>query len=95
MLVTCCTGLYAPGLDFDIRRPPGAGYDGGADDDRVHGLLCGDQRAEAGAAYCAVGAEPKVLMVNLELCTLHLQETQELEQVLSFLVFARWLLRRA
>jgi predicted naringenin-chalcone synthase len=27
-------------------------------------------------------------MVNLELCTLHLQETQELEQVLSFLVFA-------
>jgi predicted naringenin-chalcone synthase len=29
-----------------------------------------------------------VLMVNLELCTLHFQETQELEQVLSFLVFA-------
>ena len=27
-------------------------------------------------------------MVNLELCTLHLQETQDLEQVLSFLVFA-------
>ena len=29
-----------------------------------------------------------VLMLNLELCSLHLQETQELEQVLSFLVFA-------
>jgi predicted naringenin-chalcone synthase len=28
-----------------------------------------------------------VLLVNLELCTLHLQETQDLEQVLSFLVF--------
>ncbi len=27
-------------------------------------------------------------MVNLELCTLHFQETQDLEQVLSFLVFA-------
>jgi predicted naringenin-chalcone synthase len=27
-------------------------------------------------------------MLNLELCTLHLQETQDLEQVLSFLVFA-------
>jgi predicted naringenin-chalcone synthase len=27
-------------------------------------------------------------MVNLELCTLHLQETHDLEQVLSFLVFA-------
>jgi predicted naringenin-chalcone synthase len=31
--------------------------------------------------------EAKVVAVNLELCTLHLQETQELEQVLSFLVF--------
>ena len=29
-----------------------------------------------------------VLMVNLEQCTLHFQETQELEQMLSFLVFA-------
>ncbi len=27
-------------------------------------------------------------MVNLELCTLHLQETSELESVLSFLIFA-------
>jgi len=37
-----------------------------------------------------VRSDPKanVLMVNLELCTLHFQETQELEQVLSFLVFA-------
>jgi predicted naringenin-chalcone synthase len=37
-----------------------------------------------------VRSDPKagVLMLSLELCTLHLQETQELEQVLSFLVFA-------
>jgi alpha-pyrone synthase len=37
-----------------------------------------------------VRSDPKagVLMVNLELCTLHFQETQELEPVLSFLVFA-------
>lgn len=36
-----------------------------------------------------VRSEPnaKVLVLNLELCTLHLQETQELEQVLSFLLF--------
>jgi predicted naringenin-chalcone synthase len=30
----------------------------------------------------------QVLVLNLELCTLHLQETQDLEKVLSFLVFA-------
>ena len=32
--------------------------------------------------------EASVLVLNLELCTLHFQETQDLEQVLSFLLFA-------
>ena len=32
--------------------------------------------------------EAKVLVLNLELCSLHFQETENLEQVLSFLVFA-------
>jgi alpha-pyrone synthase len=32
--------------------------------------------------------EATVLVMNLELCTLHLQETHDLEQVLSFLLFA-------
>jgi predicted naringenin-chalcone synthase len=37
-----------------------------------------------------VRSEPDsvVLILNLELCTLHLQETVELEQMLSFLLFA-------
>ncbi|HYS46787.1 MAG TPA: 3-oxoacyl-[acyl-carrier-protein] synthase III C-terminal domain-containing protein, partial [Rhizomicrobium sp.] len=30
----------------------------------------------------------RVLAVNLELCTLHLHETQDLEEILSFLLFA-------
>ncbi|HEY0308863.1 MAG TPA: type III polyketide synthase [Acidobacteriaceae bacterium] len=88
VLVTCCTGLYAPGLDFEIV-------------DHL-GLSTGVERTMVGfmGCYAAINAlklarhivrsDPKagVLMVNLELCTLHLQETQELEQVLSFLVFA-------
>ncbi|HTW45032.1 MAG TPA: type III polyketide synthase [Acidobacteriaceae bacterium] len=88
VLVTCCTGLYAPGLDFEIV-------------DYI-GLSPGVERTIIGfmGCYAAINAlklarhivrsEPgaAVLMVNLELCTLHLQETQELEQVLSFLIFA-------
>ena len=37
-----------------------------------------------------VRSEPaaRVLAVNLELCTLHLHETAELEEILSFLLFA-------
>jgi predicted naringenin-chalcone synthase len=87
VLVTSCTGLYAPGLDFDIL-------------DHL-GLATSVERTMIGFMGCyaainglkqarhIVRSEPnaKVLLVNLELCTLHLQETQELEQVLSFLVF--------
>src|SRR5918912_1008217 len=32
--------------------------------------------------------EARVLTVNLELCTIHLQETSELESILSFVIFA-------
>ena len=37
-----------------------------------------------------VRSEPsaQVLAVNLELCTLHLKETDDIEQILSFLIFA-------
>ena len=88
VLVTSCTGLYAPGLDFEIGD--------------YLGLAPTVERTMIGfmGCYAAINAlklarhivrserEAKVLVVNLELCTLHLQETQDLEQVLSFLGFA-------
>ena len=88
VLVTTCTGLYAPGLDFDIVDHLGLnthvertmiGFMGCYA--AINGLKAARHivRSESGA---------KVLMVNLELCTLHLQETFDLEQVLSFLVFS-------
>ena len=42
------------------------------------------------AARHIVRSEPeaRVLVLNLELCSLHMQETQDLEQMLSFLLFA-------
>jgi alpha-pyrone synthase len=88
VLVTCCTGLYAPGLDFDILDHLGL-------DTTIERTMIGFMGCYAAInglkqARHIVRSEPdaKVLMVNLELCTLHLQETQDLEQVLSFLVFA-------
>ncbi len=88
VIVTSCTGLYAPGLDFEIV-------------DHLD-LASTVERTMIGfmGCYAAINAlklarhivrsepESRVLVVNLELCTLHLQHTQDLEQVLSFLVFA-------
>ncbi len=88
VLVTCCTGLYAPGLDFEIVEH--LGLSPGVERTMVGFMGCYAAINALKLARHIVRSEPEasVLMLNLELCTLHFQETQELEQVLSFLVFA-------
>ncbi len=88
VLVTCCTGFYAPGLDFEIVDH--LGLSAGVERTMVGFMGCYAAINALKLARHIVRSDPKagVLMLNLELCTLHFQETQELEQVLSFLVFA-------
>jgi alpha-pyrone synthase len=88
VLVTCCTGLYATGLDCEIVDH--LGLSAGAERTMVGFMGCYAAINALKPARHIVRSDPKasVLMVNLELCTLHFQETQDLEQVLSFLVFA-------
>ncbi|HKN21276.1 MAG TPA: type III polyketide synthase [Terracidiphilus sp.] len=88
VIVTSCTGLYAPGLDYDIVEHLGL-------NPSVERTLIGFMGCYAAinalkAARHIVRSEPgaKVLLVSLELCSLHMQETQNLEQLLAFLVFA-------
>ena len=87
VLVTSCTGLYAPGLDFDILDH--LGLDTSVERTVIGFMGCYAALNGLKQARHIVRSHPeaRVLMVNLELCTLHLQETQDLEQVLSFLVF--------
>src|SRR5665213_527260 len=88
VLVTCCTGFYAPGLDFEIVDYLGLSAD--VERTMVGFMGCYAAINALKLARHIVRSDPKagVLMLNLELCTLHFQETQDLEQVLSFLVFA-------
>ena len=88
VIVTCCTGLYAPGLDYEVIE-------------LLH-LNPSVERTFIGfmGCYAAINAlktarhivrsEPgaKVLLLSLELCSLHMQETEDLEQLLAFTVFA-------
>jgi predicted naringenin-chalcone synthase len=89
LIVASCTGFSAPGLDFQIMRAAGlpdstqrtiVGFMGCFA--AVNALKLADQivRAEAAA---------RVLVVNLELSSLHLQEDfQDVPKMLSFLLFA-------
>jgi alpha-pyrone synthase len=88
VIVTSCTGLYAPGLDFEVVSH--LGLDTSVERTMIGFMGCYAAINALKSAHHIVRSEPdaKVLILNLELCTLHFQETQDLEQVLSFLLFA-------
>jgi predicted naringenin-chalcone synthase len=88
VVVTSCTGLYAPGLDFEVVNY--LGLDPSVERTMIGFMGCYAAINALKSAHHIVRSEPgaHVLVLNLELCSLHFQETENLEQVLSFLVFA-------
>lgn len=88
LVIATCTGFVAPGLDRHLVEH--------------HGLPRGVERTNVGFMGCQAAlnalklawhitrSEPgaRVLVLCLELCTLHLQATSELERLLCFLLFA-------
>lgn len=88
VIVTSCTGLYAPGLDIEMMQH--LRLNGSVERTMIGFMGCYAAINALKAARHMVRSEPdaKVLILSLELCTLHMQETQDLEQILSFLLFA-------
>jgi predicted naringenin-chalcone synthase len=88
LIVASCTGFSAPGLDFQIMREAGlpdstqrtiVGFMGCFA--AVNALKLADQMVRA-------DADARVLVVNVELSSLHLQEDfQDVPKMLSFLLF--------
>jgi len=87
LLITCCTGFSAPGLDLELiercRLPSTV--------ERTTigfmGCYAAINALKLARHIVRSDASARVLIVNLELCTLHLQDTIDLEQMLSFLLF--------
>jgi predicted naringenin-chalcone synthase len=88
VIVTSCTGLYAPGLDFEVVSH--LGLDTSVERTMIGFMGCYAAINALKLAHHIVRSESdaRVVILNLELCTLHFQETHDLEQVLSFLLFA-------
>ncbi len=88
LIITSCTGFYAPGLDIEIVRH--------------YTLKDSVERSIIGfmGCYAAINAlklarhitrstpDAGVLVVNLELCTLHLSDEDDLAKLLPYLLFA-------
>jgi predicted naringenin-chalcone synthase len=87
LLITCCTGFSAPGLDFEMVQR--CNLPSSVERTMIGFMGCYAAINALKLARHIVRSEPaaRVLVLNLELCTLHLQETAQIEEVLSFLLF--------
>jgi len=88
LVITSCTGFYAPGLDVDLIRLLGLPRN-------VRRTIIGFMGCYAGitglrTANDIVRADPdaRVLVVNLELCSLHLQQDAPIDRLVASLLFS-------
>jgi predicted naringenin-chalcone synthase len=88
LIVTCCTGFSSPGLDLQLIQR--CGLPTSIERTIIGFMGCSAAINALKMARHIVRSEPKarVLMINLELCSLHLRETTDLEEMLGFLLFA-------
>ncbi|HEV7417839.1 MAG TPA: type III polyketide synthase, partial [Tianweitania sediminis] len=84
LIVTTCTGFSAPGIDLEIIA--GCGLSPSVERTIIGFMGCYAAINGLKLARHIVRSEPsaRVLVVNIELCTLHLRETRDMEKLLSF-----------
>ncbi|MFC3097545.1 type III polyketide synthase [Alteraurantiacibacter palmitatis] len=88
LVLACCTGFMAPGLDQVIARRLGLA----ADVERISlgfmGCYAGVTALRSAGHIVRSLPQARVLVVTVELCTLHLQQTGDLEALLAMRQFA-------
>jgi alpha-pyrone synthase len=88
LVITCCTGFSAPGLDFQIIER--CGFSHSIERTMIGFMGCYAAMNGLKVARHIVRSDPdaRVLVVNLELCSLHLQESTDLNDILAFMIFS-------
>lgn len=84
LIVTTCTGFSAPGIDLEMMSR--CGLSNSVERTTIGFMGCYAAINALKLSRHIVRSDPKarVLIVNIELCTLHLRETDNLEKLLSF-----------
>jgi alpha-pyrone synthase len=88
LIVTSCTGFSAPGIDLQLIQR--IGLNPSVERTIVGFMGCYAAINALKLAHHIVRSErnAKVLVISIELCTLHFQERYELEQMLPFMLFS-------
>ncbi len=87
LIVVCCTGMYAPGLDIDIVRRLGLSLTVQRTAINFMGCYAAFNALKVADAFCRSDSRARVLVVCTELCSLHFQPEGTYDNLLANALF--------
>jgi predicted naringenin-chalcone synthase len=87
LVTVSCTGMYAPGLDIELVRALGLRADVRRTCVNFMGCYAAVNAVKLADAFCQADAAARVLIVSVELCTLHFQRSREEDHLVSNALF--------
>ena len=88
LIVVCCTGMYAPGLDIDLVSALNLSPTVQRTAINFMGCHAAFNALKIADAFCKSTNDAKVLVVCTELCSLHFQRTASDDNILANALFA-------
>ena len=87
LVTVSCTGMYAPGLDIELVQALGLRNDVRRTCVNFMGCYAAVNAVKLADAFCQADAGARVLIVSVELCTLHFQKSREEDHLVSNALF--------
>jgi alpha-pyrone synthase len=88
LIVVCCTGMYAPGLDIDLVRELGLASSIQRTAINFMGCYAAFNALKIADSFCKSDPNAKVLIVCTELCSLHFQREATDDNLVANALFA-------
>lgn len=88
LIVVSCTGMYAPGLDIDLVEKLGLRHDVQRVSINFMGCYAAFNGIKVGDAFCKSDPTANVLIVCVELCSIHFQKQATEDNMLANALFA-------
>jgi len=88
LITVSCTGMYAPGLDIEIVQQLKLNFNTKRTCVNFMGCYGAFNAIKLADAICKSERDAKVLIVSVELCTIHFQKNDAIDSMISNAVFA-------
>jgi len=88
LITVSCTGLYAPGIDIEIIQTLNLPTTIKRTTINFMGCYGAFNALRVAEAICTANTKANVLIVNVELCTIHFQNSTTLDNMISNAIFA-------